>query len=126
MKSSAIVVSLLFFTALLAGAAAQADVIFDNFGPGNAYNTIPAPQADYDTNWASTGSLFNRDIATHFGTVAATQYLTSVDLAITEAGATDSAYIYLMSATPAMRVNTELEAVPTSTESWGTLKALFR
>lgn len=99
MKPAAIVGSI-FVTALLAGTVAQADVIFDNFGPGDAYNSIPSPQADYDTNWVTSGNLFNKDIATKFGTVATTQYLTSVDLAISEAGSTDTAYIYLMSGTP--------------------------
>ncbi|MFT5315807.1 MAG: hypothetical protein ACI9UK_001641 [Candidatus Krumholzibacteriia bacterium] len=99
MKSSVIVLSLLA-TALLTGAVAQADVIFDNFGPSDAYNISPAPRAVYDTDFASSGALLNEDVFTQFGTVATTRYLTSVDIALRTTGVTDTAYIYLMTGSP--------------------------
>jgi hypothetical protein len=99
MKPSVIVV-FLFVTALLAGTAAQAVVIFDNFGPGDAYNPIPSPYAQYETDWVTSGNLFNQDVFTEFGTVPTTYYLTSVDLALSSSGVIDNAYIYLMTGSP--------------------------
>lgn len=99
MKPSVVLVFLVVM-ASLTGAIAQADVIFDNFGPGDTYNVIPAPLAQYETDWLSVGGLFNQDYATQLGPVSATCYLTSVDLAISTDGPTDTAYIYLMSGSP--------------------------
>jgi len=120
MKPSVIVI-LLFVTALLAGTAAQAVVIFDNFGPSDAYNPSPAPYAQYETDWVMSGVLFNQDVFTQFGTVATTQYLTSVDLAIANNGVTDTAYIYLMTGSPivsAIIAVATYTGLPTFTLSW--------
>jgi hypothetical protein len=120
MKPSVIVV-FLFVTVLWAGTAAQADVIFDNFGPGDAYNPIPSPYAQYETDWVTPGNLFNQDVFTQVGTVATTHYLTSVDLAIATAGVTDTAYIYLMTGSPipnAIVAVATYTGLPTYTTSW--------
>ncbi len=120
MKSS-LIVAVLVVSGLFAGTVAQADVVFDNFGPGDAYNMIPAAQADYETDWVTSGNLYNQDVVTQFGPLAATHYLTSVDLAISNAGPTDTVYIYLMSGSPeptALVDYAVFTGVPTHTGSW--------
>ena len=104
MRFAQLALGSLLFSICLLPSIAQGQVVFDNFGPGNTFNTR--------IGWTETGPSSGIGFASSQGeafTPSATGQLSSIDIALTHVDGTNDAHLFLSNGIPGVAGTTTLE-----------------